>query len=129
LRWTQALIQNPQAVPREELRLGDLVILLRSAVTRGERIGGGPIHHARFTELECLAGSSAPCLVTPHHAADTTPRTPPRAELRPSTRPSHGNSCGRTRGSVNSLETGSESELGNMGNIIDAKSADSDQLI
>ena len=47
----QALVQDPQAVPREELRLGDLVILSRSAIARDERIGGGPIHHAASPSL------------------------------------------------------------------------------
>ena len=35
-RWPQALIQNPQAAPREGLRLDDLVILSRPAAVRGE---------------------------------------------------------------------------------------------
>ena len=69
----EALVQDPQAVPCEELRLGDLVILSRPAVARGERIGGGPIHHARLTELERLAGPSAPGLVPPQLAFDLTP--------------------------------------------------------
>jgi hypothetical protein len=74
-RWPQALIRDSQAVPCEELRLGDLVILSRLAVARGERIGGGPVRHARFTELERLAGPSALRLVTPQLAANQTPRT------------------------------------------------------
>jgi hypothetical protein len=35
-RWSQALIQNPQAASREGLRLGGLVILSRPVVVCGE---------------------------------------------------------------------------------------------
>ena len=71
--WPQALVQDSQAVPREELRLGDLAILSRPEVARGERIGGGPVHHAWLTELERLAGPSVPCLVMPHLVSNLTP--------------------------------------------------------
>jgi hypothetical protein len=54
--------------------LSDLAILSRHVVARPERIGGGPVHHAQLTELERLAGPSAPCLVTPHSVIDLTPR-------------------------------------------------------
>jgi hypothetical protein len=94
--------------------LRGLVILSRHVLAHDERIGGGPVLHARLTELERLADPSAPCLVTPHPAADPIPRAPPRAELRRSTRPSQSNSCSSISGSVNSLETGSESPLGNI---------------
>jgi hypothetical protein len=73
-RVPQALIQDSQASRRAGIRLGDLAILSRHAVARGERIGGGPVHHTRLTELEHLAGPSAPCLVTPHSVLDLTPR-------------------------------------------------------
>ena len=112
MRWPQALIQDSQAVPCEELRLGDLVILSRPAVARGERIGGGPLHHARLTELERLAGPSAPRLVMPHPVPNLIPRLKERAEQRHYTRRSPTTSRNHTSGSVNSLEIGSEVSLG-----------------
>ena len=83
----QALVQDPQASRCAGVRLGDLAILSRPAVARDERVGGGPIYHARLTELEQLAGPSAPCLVTPNSVIDLTPRTKERAELRRRARP------------------------------------------
>jgi len=65
-RWPQALVQNPQAVPCEEARLGSLAIPSRPALARGERVSGGPVRHARLTELERLAGPSAPYSAAPH---------------------------------------------------------------
>ena len=78
----EALVQDPQAVPCEELRLGDLAILSRPAVARGDRIGGGPVHHAWLTELERLAGPSAPSHVMPYLVPDLIPRLKERAEQR-----------------------------------------------
>jgi len=74
------LVQDPQAVPCEELCLGGLTILLRSAVARGKRIGGGSVHHDRLTEPKRLAGPSAPSLAMPHTEFDLTPRVFMRAE-------------------------------------------------
>ena len=82
----EALVQDPQAVPCEELRLGDLAILSRHAVARGERMGGGPDHHALLNEPEYLAGPSAPSLGTPQLVFDLTPRTLLHAERRSPTR-------------------------------------------
>ena len=48
------------SVRPRRIRLCNLAILSWPAVARGERIGGGPVYHARLTELECLAGPSAP---------------------------------------------------------------------
>jgi len=48
---SRLLVQDPQAVPCEELRLGDLAILSRPKVARGERIGGGPVHSAGSPSL------------------------------------------------------------------------------
>src|SRR5271168_3241090 len=59
-RVPQALVQDSQASRRAGIRLGDLAILSRHAVARDERIGGGPVRHTRHTELERLAGPSAP---------------------------------------------------------------------
>ena len=110
----EALVQDPQAVPCEELRLGDLVILSRPAVARGERIGGGPIHHARLTELERLAGPSAPSLATPQIASELTPCTllSLHAERRPRARisiPIHSPLAGGTHYVI---ENGSTLEIG-----------------
>jgi hypothetical protein len=58
----EALDQNPQAAPCEELGLAGLTILLRRVSVRGEGIGGGPVHHAGLTQLVRLAGPSAPKL-------------------------------------------------------------------
>ena len=52
LAWLQALIQKPQAAPREGLCLDDLVILSRPMAVRGERIAGGPVYHAGLTKIE-----------------------------------------------------------------------------
>jgi len=113
-RVPQALVQDPQAVPCEELRLGDLAILSRHAGARGERIGGGPVHHALLTELERLAGPSAPCSASPHLVPELTPRISERAEQRGRTRRPQRTSSAHTRGSVNSPENGSDSPLGNI---------------
>jgi hypothetical protein len=94
LAWLQALIPNPQAAPPEGLRLDDPVILSWPVVVRGKSIGGGPIHHTRLTELESLAGPSAPQAVTPQHVSNSTPRTFQRAEQRACVRQSR-----RTRSS------------------------------
>jgi hypothetical protein len=65
-RRLQALIQNPQAAPREGLRLDDLVTLFvaRGGLRRG--IGGGPVQHAVLNEVECLADPPLPSSATPH---------------------------------------------------------------
>ena len=61
------------SVRPRRIRLCNLAILSWPAVARGERIGGGPVYHARLTELECLAGPSAPRLVSPHLGSELTP--------------------------------------------------------
>jgi hypothetical protein len=119
----EALAQDPQAVPCEELRLGGLVILSRPAVARGDRIGGGPVHHAWLTELERLAGTSAPRSATRHLQPDLTPRTQERAELRRRAHRSHRTTSTRMRGSANSLETGAESPVGNRDKLRDSNDA------
>ena len=81
-------------------------------VARPQRIGGGPVHHARLTEFERLAGPSAPYLVTPHLVFDSTPRDPPRAELRRNTRVSRAPYSPEVSGSAFAIETGSESQIG-----------------
>ena len=43
-------------------------------------LGGGPVRHVRLTELDRLAGPSAPRYDTPHLGADITPRISQRAE-------------------------------------------------
>ena len=84
-------------------------------VARADRIGGGPVRHARLTELERLAGPSAPCLVMPHLVFDSTPRDSPRAELRRSTRLSRAPHASEANGSAFAIETGSESQIGIIG--------------
>jgi hypothetical protein len=71
----EALVQDPQASRRAGIRLRNLAILSWPAVARGERIGGGPVATPGFTELECLAGPSAPRLVMPHIVSGLIPRT------------------------------------------------------
>src|SRR5208337_2085338 len=79
-RWPQALVQN-----RKQLR-GRSFVLAAWPSCRGPRqpaaneLGGGPVRHVRPTELERLAGPSAPSSATPHPAPELTPRTSPRAE-------------------------------------------------
>src|SRR5271157_151507 len=85
-RWPQALVQN-----RKQLRVRSFVLAVWPSC-RGPRrpaaneLGGGPVRHVRPTELELLAGPSAPSSATPHLGADLTPRPSPRAEQRRSTR-------------------------------------------
>ena len=105
-------VQDPQAIPHEELRSGDLAILSRSAVARGTRIGGGPSHHARLTELVRLAGPSAPSSATPHPVTDLTSRTQERAELRRRARRPQTHRQQRSSGSLILLETGSKVLVG-----------------
>jgi transposase InsO family protein len=112
-RVPQALVQDPQASRCAGICLGDLANLSRHAEARVERIGGGPVHHALLTEPERVAGPCAPRLVTPDSLINLTPRTQERAELRRRTRRSQRIFSPYTRGSVNSLETGSGSPLGN----------------
>src|SRR5271157_5547887 len=81
-RWPQALVQN-----RKQLR-GRSFVLAAWPSCRGPRQpaanepGGGPVRHVRPTELESLAGPSAPCSTTPHAEFDLTPRISQRAEQR-----------------------------------------------
>ena len=82
----QTLVQDPQALPCEEVRLGGLAILSRHARARGERIGGGPIHYALLTDPERLTGPSAPRSDSPHLVPQLTPRISERAEWRRRTR-------------------------------------------
>ena len=79
-------MQNPQAAPPEGLRLDDLANLSWPVAARGERLGGGPVQHARLTEVESLPGPSAANFATPHLGSGITPRILQRAER-----------CGRTR--------------------------------
>jgi hypothetical protein len=58
-------------------------------------LGGGPVRHVRPTELERLAGPSAPCSATPHTEFDLTPRLSQRAEQRWCMRLSPSTSLGR----------------------------------
>jgi hypothetical protein len=94
-RVAQAPVQVLQAAPREELRLRDLAILWWLRAARGDRTSGGPVHHARLTDLECLAGPSALHLATPHNGFDLTPRISQRAEWGRRSRLSPTTSLGR----------------------------------
>src|SRR5208337_1379326 len=94
-RWPQALVQN-----RKQLRLRSFVLAAWPSC-RGPRqpaaneLGGGPVRHVRPTELERLAGPSAPCSATPHTEFDLTPRISQRAEQRWCMRLSPSTSLGR----------------------------------
>ena len=66
----------------------------------------------RLTQLERLAGPSAPRLVTPHSLIDLTPRTQERAELRPRTRPHYTARSPNSSGSAFLLQSGSEVLVG-----------------
>jgi hypothetical protein len=78
-------MQNPQAAPPEGLRLDDLANLSWPVAARGERLGGGPVQHARLTEVESLPGPSAANFATPHLVvADTHCSISPRKVIRPS---------------------------------------------
>ena len=46
----------------------------------GERLRGGPVHHARFTEFGSPPGASAANFATPHLGSGMTPRVFARAE-------------------------------------------------
>ncbi len=80
LRWPQALVQN-----RKQLRLRSFVLAAWPSC-RGPRqpaaneLGGGPVRHVRPTEIERLAGPSAPSSAMPHSEFDLTPRISQRAE-------------------------------------------------
>src|SRR5208282_994528 len=86
---------EPQAAPRQELRLGSLAILSRPRQPAANELGGGPVRHVRPTELERLAGPSAPCSATPHTELALTPRISQRAERRRCMRLSPGTSLAR----------------------------------
>jgi hypothetical protein len=79
-RWPQTLVQN-----RKQLRVKSFVLAAWPSC-RGPRqpaaneLGGGPVRHARPTELVRLAGPSAPRYDTPLLRADLTPRISQRAE-------------------------------------------------
>jgi hypothetical protein len=94
-RWPQALVQD-----RKQFRVRSFVLAAWPSC-RGPRqpaaneLGGGPVHHVRLTELERLAGPSAPCSATPHAEFDLTPRTSLRAEQRWCMRLSLGTSLSR----------------------------------
>ena len=81
-RWPQALVQN-----RKQLRLRSFVLAAWPSC-RGPRqpaaneLGGGPVRHVRPTEIERLAGPSAPSSAMPHSEFDLTPRISQRAERR-----------------------------------------------
>src|SRR5271166_2765531 len=81
-RRPQALVQN-----RKRLRVRSFVLAAWPSC-RGPRqpaaneLGGGPVRHVRPTELERLAGPSAPSSATPHTEFDLTPRISQRAEQR-----------------------------------------------
>src|SRR5208337_992659 len=96
--WPQALVQN-----RKQLLVGSFVLAVWPSC-RGPRqpaaneLGGGPVRHVRPTELERLAGPSAPCSATPHAEFDLTPRTVQRAEKHWSARPSRWTSPARGKG-------------------------------
>ena len=72
-RWPQALVQN-----RKQLRLRSFVLAAWPSC-RGPRqpaaneLGGGPVRHVRPTEIERLAGPSAPSSAMPHSEFDLTP--------------------------------------------------------
>ena len=75
-------------------------------------LGGGPIHHVRPTEIERLAGPSAPRSATPELDSDVTPRKAPRAERRSCTRLPAGRRLFRFSGARILLETGADLPIG-----------------
>src|SRR5208337_24966 len=75
-------------------------------------LGGGPVRHVRPTELERLAGPSAPCSATPHAEFDLTPRISQRAERRGCTRLPSGIRLSRLSGALILLKTGANFPLG-----------------
>ena len=81
-------------------------------IPRGERISGGPVQHARLTELKRLAGPSAPSLATPHAEFDLTPRILQRAERSRCTHLRYRTWLARLGGAVFLLKTRSEFSLG-----------------
>jgi len=81
-RWPQALIQN-----RKQLRFRSFALAAWPSCSdprqpAANEPGGGPFRHVRPTELERLAGPSAPCSATTHTEFDLTPRISQRAEWR-----------------------------------------------
>src|SRR5271157_530673 len=85
-RWPQALIQNPQAAPREELRLDGLVILLWPVAVRGEELAVVPSITPGSTSSNAWPARPSPSFATPHTEFDLTPRILQRAERRCCTR-------------------------------------------
>ncbi len=111
-RWPQALVQN-----RKQLRVRSFVLAgwpscCGPRQPAANELGGGPVRHVRPTELERLAGPSAPCSATPHLVYNFTPRTSRRAERRGCTRPPPRTWLARPSGAVILLITGAISLLG-----------------
>ena len=77
-----------------------------------KELGGGPVHHVRLTELERLAGPSAPCSATPHVGFDLIPRTSQRAEECDCTRSSYGSRLSHLSGALLLLKTGADFPIG-----------------
>jgi hypothetical protein len=111
-RWPQALIQNPQAAPRGELRLDGLVILWWPVAVCGKESTVVPSTTPRLTELERLPDPSAlcssrhnphPALLRAHHCVPSSVDACARLAAR----------CSPTfDGSLLAIETGSECEIG-----------------
>ena len=74
--------------------------------------GGGPVRHVRLTEIERLAGPSAPSSATPHTELDLTPRTSQRAERCGCTRLPSRIRLSRLSGAHLLLKTGADFPIG-----------------
>jgi len=111
-RWLQALVQN-----RKQLRFRSFVLAAWPSC-RGPRqpaaneLGGGPVRHVRPTDLERLAGPSAPSSATPHIEFDLSPRISQRPEMSWCMRSSPSTSPARPSVSVFVLKTDSKSLIG-----------------
>jgi hypothetical protein len=79
-RWLQALVQNRKQLRGRSFALAAWPSCCGPRLAAANELGGGPVRHVRPTDLERLAGPSAPCSATPHAEFDLTPRISQRAE-------------------------------------------------
>ena len=111
-RWPEALVQD-----RKQLRVRSFVLAAWPSCSgprqpAANEPGGGPVRHVRPTELERLAGTSAPSLATPHLASDFAPRNSRRAEQRGCAPLLPVHSLLATHGAAVLLKTGAEFLIG-----------------
>jgi hypothetical protein len=111
-RWPQALVQN-----RKQLRVRSFVLAAWPSCCgprqpAANEPGGGSVRHVRHTQLERLAGPSAPSSATPHTELDLTPRTLQRAERRGCARLHSRIRLSRLSGALILLKTGADSPIG-----------------